>query len=131
MKSINTILAITVSLLVLFGCSVTKGQKDTVSLPEGTTVETAEEIIKIIWGEAFINKISNKFPNFNPIANPSNQGISLKWFKFTPFDKEKKSTLSLHIEIKYKGGLDNADQIVQFAKSIVEEQVSEYFANKK
>ena len=130
MKSAKHILVVAFCLLAVFACSVTTGHKDTISLPEGTTVETAEEIIKTIWSEEFITTISNKFPNFNPLTNPSSQGISLKWFKFAPFNEEKKPTLSLHIEIKYKGSLDNAEQIVQFAKTIVEKHVSEYFKNK-
>jgi len=129
MRNFSTIVIATAFVLVLFGCSVTVSHKDIIPLPEGTTVETAEEIIKIIWGEAFLAEISNEFPDFNPLVNPKSQGISLKWFKFTPFDKEKSPTLSLHIEIKYKGSLDNAEQILQFAKLIVEEQVYDYFSN--
>ncbi len=114
----------------LFACQVTSGHKDTIALPEGTTVETADKIIKTVWEDDFIAKISEQFPNFNPINNPSTQGISLKWFKLATLNKDKKKTLSLHVEIKYKGSLDNPQEILRFAKEIVERGVTEYFKKK-
>lgn len=95
MKRVIPALTVVVLLFTLFACSKTSGHRANIPLPEDTTVSTAEEIIQIVWKDNFITQISNRFPNFNPMKNPSSQGISLKWFKFTPFDKNKKSKLSL------------------------------------
>lgn len=113
----------------LSSCSVTKGVKSNVILPEGTTTEVAEQIINKIWKDDFLIKITSKYPHFNPALKPKEQGISLTWLKFSPADKSEKGTLSIHIEIKYKGSLDNADQIADYAKSIVQTQVNEFFNN--
>jgi tetratricopeptide (TPR) repeat protein len=127
------VIFMTIFLLASFACTVptvTKSYTASVSLPEGTTEETTKEIIHKIWEDDFVTKISKQFPNFNPVANPSEQGISLVQFKFMPFNKNKKTTISLKIEIKSKSTLDNAEEIVQFAKAVVEEAVSEYFSKK-
>ena len=119
-------------LLTLIACSVTKGYEGTVDLPIGTTMETADRIVNSIWEDNFVQKISDKFPNFNPLENPQTQGIHLVYvYSPSPDKKEKnESEIFIQLAVNYTGKLDNAEEIFQYAKSIVQKAVADYFKNK-
>ena len=119
-------------LLTLIACSVTRGYEATVDLPIGTTMVTADRIVNSIWEDNFVQKISDKFPNFNPLENPQTQGIYLVYvYSPSPDKKEKnESEIFIRLTVNYMGKLDNAEEIFKYGKTIVEKAVSDYFKNK-
>ena len=117
------------TMLMLSSCTVTKGYRGYIELPEGTSIETAKEIVTNVLNDGFIEKISKKFPNFDPVNNPRKQGIFLYWGYSRKAGGPKKAHILL--VINYVGKLDNQDEIFQYGKSIVENYVREYFTDKK
>ena len=116
--------------MVLFisGCRVRKQYHDTVELPEGTSLKTATEIMMIVWNDNFAEKITKKFPSFDPIRNPSRYGLYLNCVELGTA-KKKGHTIFIRIEIKFAGSKpENAQEILEYGKTIVEKAVENYFS---
>jgi hypothetical protein len=116
-------------LLTLIACSVTYTYQDTVDLPIGTTFTTALQIAESVWADNFMQKISDKFPNFNPLENPQTQGINLfTVYGRSPDKKEKREgAIFIKLSISSTGKIDNAEEIVKYGKTIVQKAVEDYF----
>ena len=113
-------------LTALAACSVNRGFQDTVDLPEGITSEKALEIVMAIWNDHFAEKITKKFPHFDPINNPNKYGIVLTRVEFTPVAPKGEKRVFIKIAINYVGKLDDAKEIVEYGKSIVKEELKKY-----
>ena len=113
-------------LLSLIACSTIYNRESTVYLPIGATRGTAERIADSLWKDNFVQKISDKFPNFNPLKNPQTQGIYL----FYPLVPSPESEIFIRLTIYYTGKLDNAEEIIKYGKTIVQKAVEDYFKNK-
>jgi len=117
-----------VTMILFSSCTISRSYRGRIELPVGTSVETAKEIVNNIMNDGFIEKISNKFPNFNPVKNPKKHGIFLYW----GYMHGKSGPEDVHIRfvINYVGKLDNRDEIIEYGTSIVEKYIREYFKNK-
>lgn len=120
---------IIVFLTVLTACSITRGYQDTIDLPEGTTPEKGLEIVMAIWNDNFVEKITGKFPHFDPITNPNKYGILLHRVEFTPVTPKGEKRVLIKIAIKYEGKLEDAKEIVEYGKSIVKEELKKYLTS--
>ena len=112
--------------MILFSsCTISRSYRGRIELPEGTSVETAKEIVNNIMNDGFIEKISDKFPNFNPVKNPKKYGVFLYW----GYRHGKSGPEGVHIlfVINYVGKLDNRDEIIEHGTIIVEKYIREYF----
>lgn len=116
------------TMLLVSSCTYSKSYRGHIKLPEGTSVETAKEIVTNVLNAGFIEKISKKFPNFDPVKNPRKHGIFLYW-GYSQRTSGPKKTHILFV-INYVVKLDNQDEIFEYGKSIVENYVREYFKNK-
>lgn len=109
--------------VLLAGCSIKTGKVLRTELPEGATIETAQEIIKIIVADDFGGKIFRRFTNLEPSKHetylegeilPNGKGVGT-YIKFG---------------INYSGTLSNVDEILMYGGSIVREAIKNYFKNK-
>jgi hypothetical protein len=119
-------LLIILFLIGLTACSFTRGYQDTIDLPEGTTPKKGLEIVMAIWNDNFVEKITGKFPHFDPIKNPNKYGILLHRVEFTPVTPKGVKRVFIKIAIKYEGKLEDAKEIVEYGKSIVKEELKKY-----
>jgi hypothetical protein len=110
----------------LVACSIVGSQEGTIDLPEGITPEKASKIATAIWDDHFSEKITKKFPHFDPINAPDKYGIFLTGDEFTPKTSKGEKRLSIKITIYYKGKLDDAKEIVEYGKSIVNEELKKH-----
>jgi hypothetical protein len=117
---------IIVFLAALAACSLVGSQEGTIDLPEEITPEKASEIVTAIWNDHFSEKITKKFPDFNPINDPVKYGIYLTGGEFTSKTSKGEKRLFIKITIYYKGKLDDAKEIVEYGKSIVNEELKKY-----
>ncbi len=111
------------SLVFMMGCSVKTGKVVRVQLPEGTTIEIANEIIKNIAGDDFGGKIFRKFTNLDPTKHET----YLKWEKWPG-----RGGIGMYITfgIDYRGTLSNVDEILVYGENIVRGAIKNYFKNK-
>lgn len=111
----------TVVVIILTACHVGGMYRDTVDLPEGTNAQTAYELVEHISKNHFFEKITAKFPTLD-----SSSRIGLARLVLTPLAGGKEK-VCIVLYIRYTGKLDNAKEIIDYGKTIVEQQVKEYF----
>ena len=105
--------------LLIATCTITKERTFEINLPEGTTLETAQEILKFIVEDGFNEKISKKFTNIDPSKHELVLLIQLR-----------DMAAFVIVGIKYEGKLDSAVEIAEYSKTIAEESINNYFKKK-
>lgn len=112
----------------LYACSVSTTYQERVNLPEGTTSAKADEIVMFNWNDNFVQKLTQKFPDFDPVKFPAKYGISVRRGFLKPLTEGGKEEVFLQIIMNCAVRLENAKEIVQYAKSIVEEGLRQYLS---
>jgi hypothetical protein len=127
-KMKKVILGICVSVLVVGCISFNKTYQDSVALPEGTSLKTAEKIAMSVWNANYKEKMKAKFPN---LTDDQVNGLFVKWNIFKQITGEKKTTVSIIVGIRYQGKVKNPRAITSYGKSLVEQAVREYMEKKR
>lgn len=110
-----------VGMISLVACNVFRIYQDRFDLPDGTSVQTADEIVTLILRDNFSEKLAAKFPHLG-----SNVKFGLGSLVSTPLvGGEKKVFIVLFI--RYTGKFDNPEEVGEYSKTIVEQKVKEYF----
>ena len=108
---------------LLESCSVKTNSNARIDLPTGTSLDKAKEIVTSIWDDNFVGKIKEKYPDFDPVGNPSKQGLYLRWgYRNSP---DGPQDIHLLLTVTLSGSSDQIDGIVEYAKSLVEQYIQE------
>lgn|GEM_PF-2997307 len=101
--------------------------KEIISLPEGTSSETADEIVRILfWDDKIWQKIETKFPNSDLFKYPHKYSQGIGWEAL----KRGKTSISLRIgtsDLSRRDLLKDRKEIMTYGKMIIEQGVSNYF----
>ena len=113
--------------LIVGSCTISKSYQNSIALPEGTSLETARKIATSVWNDNYKEKIHNRFAH---LTETQLNGLFINWRIFKPFRGDKKATVSIIVGIRYQGNLSEAEAIVEYGTSIIEEAINKYFKNR-